>query len=102
MAITNITGISSIPSNYAATMADTIITANANTITFNKPSNNTISNVDDIHFTDGSTLTNRLKAIEDRLSILVPDPKLHEQYESLREAYEHYKLMEALLLNPKE
>ena len=100
MAITNITGISSIPSNYTSTMADTICTAN--TITFNRPSNNTISNVDDINFTDGSTLTNRLKAIEDRLSILVPDPKLHEQYESLREAYEHYKLMEALLLNPKE
>lgn len=100
MAITNVTGISSIPINYGTTMADTISTAN--TITFNRPSNNTIFNVDDIHFTDGSTLTNRLKAIEDRLSILVPDPKLHEQYESLREAYEHYKLMEALLLNPKE
>jgi hypothetical protein len=34
--------------------------------------------------------------MEERLAILVPDPKKLEQFEALKKAYEHYKLMEKL------
>jgi len=37
-----------------------------------------------------------LEGIEQRLSILVPDPKKLQQYEALQQAYEHYKTLEAL------
>lgn len=34
--------------------------------------------------------------MEERLSILVPDPSKLEKFEALKKAYEHYKLMEKL------
>ena len=34
--------------------------------------------------------------MEERLAILVPDPKKIEKFEALKKAYEHYKLMERL------
>lgn len=49
----------------------------------------------DISF-GGRSLRKTLEAIEQRLSILVPDPKKLEHYEALRQAYEHYKTLEAL------
>lgn len=82
------------------------VNPNAPSFTFasasgNSQLSNEISGVSDIKFTDGSSLSSRLKSIEERLFILVPDAKLLEQHEMLREAYNHYKLMEALLLNHK-
>lgn len=41
----------------------------------------------------------RLSTIEDRLAILRPDPEKLEKWEALREAYEHYKSLEALIGN---
>jgi hypothetical protein len=38
------------------------------------------------------------KVVNERLGILVPNPKLLEKYDALREAYEHYKTLEALLI----
>ncbi len=49
----------------------------------------------DISF-GGRSLRKTLEAIEQRLSILVPDPKKLERYEALQQAYEHYKTLEAL------
>lgn len=46
---------------------------------------------------NGVKLSDTLNAINNRLSILQPDPKLLAKYENLREAYEHYKTLEALL-----
>lgn len=37
-----------------------------------------------------------LDKIQDRLAILVPDPDLLEKYEALKQAYNQYKLLEAL------
>ena len=37
-----------------------------------------------------------LDKIQDRLAILVPDPALLEKYEALKQAYDQYKLLEAL------
>ena len=41
--------------------------------------------------------------MEQRLSILVPDPEKLEKFEALKKAYEHYKTMESLCFDePKE
>ena len=37
-----------------------------------------------------------LAKIQDRLAILVPDPARLDKYEALKQAYEHYKILEAL------
>lgn len=42
----------------------------------------------------------RLEAIEKRLTILVPDDKLLEQYKILQELYDQYKAAESLLYGP--
>lgn len=47
----------------------------------------------------GTNVTEILAKIQDRLSILVPDPKLLAKYEALREAYEHYRTLEALCVD---
>ena len=52
---------------------------------------------------DGKSLKNFMTKMEERLAILVPDPKKLEQFEALKKAYEHYKLMEKLCQeSPKE
>jgi len=48
----------------------------------------------------GTSLTDRLSAIEKRLSILVPNPEKLEHFEALKKAYEHYKTLEALCSLP--
>lgn len=45
---------------------------------------------------NGADLAETLTKIQDRLAILVPDPKLLDKYEALKQAYDHYKLLEAL------
>jgi hypothetical protein len=50
----------------------------------------------DIKF-KGRSLEELFSKIEDRLAILQPDPAKLEKYESLRKAYDHYKLMEKLI-----
>lgn len=47
---------------------------------------------------NGQDLVETLQAIQDRLAILVPDPTRLEKYEALRQAYEHYKTLEALCI----
>lgn len=46
---------------------------------------------------NGVSLKEILNGITDRLSILQPKPELLAKYENLRQAYEHYKTLEALL-----
>lgn len=46
---------------------------------------------------NGVKLSDILNGITDRLAILQPKPELLAKYENLREAYEHYKTLEALL-----
>lgn len=45
----------------------------------------------------GRSLEKLLGDIEKRLLILQPDPKKLEKWEALQKAYNHYKLLEALL-----
>ncbi len=42
-------------------------------------------------------LKEQINAIEDRLMILRPNEVLQEKYPALKEAYEHYKLVERLV-----
>lgn len=46
---------------------------------------------------DGVSMKDSIAKIQERLAILVPDPELLEKYESLKELYSQYKMMEALL-----
>ena len=52
----------------------------------------------DIRFGNVS-LRSFLERMEQRLAILVPDPAKLERYEALRQAYEHYKTLEALCVD---
>ena len=47
------------------------------------------------------SMNDRLSAIENRLSILVPDEKMLEKYEVLQDIYNQYKVAEALLSGPE-
>ena len=44
----------------------------------------------------GRDVTTALEQICQRLAILQPKPELLERYQALREAYEHYRTLEAL------
>lgn len=48
---------------------------------------------------NGQDLAETLQTIQDRLAILVPNPKLLDKYEALKQAYEHYKTLEALCVD---
>lgn len=48
---------------------------------------------------NGTNISAVLAKIQDRLAILTPDPRLLAKYEALREAYEHYKTLEALCVD---
>lgn len=49
---------------------------------------------------DGVNIMDVLNRINDRLAILVPDPAKLEKYAALKEAYDHYKTLEALCVEP--
>lgn len=51
---------------------------------------------------DGVSLKKFMTKMEERLAILVPDPKKLEKFEALKKAYEHYKTMESLCFDDPE
>ena len=60
---------------------------------------------DDLLFTtNGQTksLFKMISKIEERLSILVPDPAKLKQFEALKQAYENYKTLEAMCFTNDE
>lgn len=46
----------------------------------------------------GISVLSTLQKINERLAILVPDPKRLEKYQALKQAYDHYKTLEALCI----
>ena len=46
----------------------------------------------------GVSILSTLNKINQRLAILTPDPARLEKYEALKQAYEHYKTLEALCI----
>ena len=51
---------------------------------------------------DGKSLKEFMTKMEQRLSILVPDPTKLEKFQALKKAYEHYKTMESLCFDEPE
>ena len=47
---------------------------------------------------DLNELAEMMKIMRERLLILVPDFEKHEKYEALKKAYDHYKLIEAMVI----
>jgi hypothetical protein len=45
----------------------------------------------------GKSMKAWMDAVEQRLCILEPKPELLEKYQSLKQAYDHYKTLEAIL-----
>ena len=45
----------------------------------------------------GKSMKAWMESVEKRLAILDPKPELLEKYQSLKQAYEHYKTLEAIL-----
>ena len=50
----------------------------------------------------GKSLKDFMEKVEQRLAILTPDIEKLEHFQALREAYEHYKTLEALCIMPKK
>ena len=48
---------------------------------------------------NGMDIGTMLAKIQDRLAILVPEPARLDKYEALKQAYEHYKVLEALCID---
>jgi hypothetical protein len=51
---------------------------------------------------DGRSMRDFMESMEQRLAILVPDPKKLEHFQSLQKAYAHYKTLESLCELPTE
>lgn len=51
---------------------------------------------------DGKSLKEFMLKMEQRMAILVPDPKKLEKFEALKKAYEHYKTLESLCFDEPE
>lgn len=49
---------------------------------------------------NGISISDTIEKINQRLTILVPDPAKLEHFESLKKAYEHYKMLENLCQLP--
>ena len=50
----------------------------------------------------GQSLKEFMEGVSRRLAILIPDPELLEEFEALKQAYEHYKTLEALCVSGRK
>jgi len=48
---------------------------------------------------DGVSIAKTMLVIQDRLAILTPKPELLAKYEALKQAYDHYRMLEALCMD---
>lgn len=93
------------PSDYSDLLDDTldiIDISNLGNITLSDPSQSDITLKVDGKDRKVSELFNAIDAIEKRLGILKPDPKLLDKYELLQSLYEQYKAAEAMLYEDED
>jgi hypothetical protein len=83
--------------NWATTAANPYVTIGASTNSALKVSGDAdiVGNLK----VQGVNIGEVLAKIQDRLAILVPDPARLEKYEALKQAYEQYKILEALCVD---
>ena len=86
--ITNISGVTGPSSMWSSS---TVGSTDSNSVVTQKISCDSL-------VLDGVDVGQTLSKIQERLSILVPDPELLAKYEALQQAYEHYKTLEALCM----
>jgi hypothetical protein len=89
---------SNTPPGYTISTGTTPYTFTGGAINIDSTPNISIPENGDLKIGDVS-LKEFMKTVQDRLSILVPDPDKLEKYEALKKAYEHYKLLEKLCFN---
>lgn len=51
---------------------------------------------------NGQSMSDWMATVDQRLSILRPDPALLEKYQALQEAYQHYKTLERLVYQKEQ
>lgn len=66
------------------------------TITLTPPKRDINLDVEGDIIIDGKSLKEFMETVSNRLSILTPNPELLEKYDALKEAYEHYKILEKI------
>lgn len=91
------------PNNYNITISPNTSGPWLNPNTFYYGDNNTLNVKGNIKcegeiFLKDKPLGEILEQIQDRLAILVPDPKKLEKFEALKKAYDNYKMIEALCI----
>jgi hypothetical protein len=69
-------------------------TSNLSDLQFHQPKHGSITASDVI--LDGVSLSYTLRAIQERLAILVPDLEKLQKFAAIKAAYDHYKLLEKL------
>lgn len=66
------------------------------TITLTPPRRDINLDVEGDIIIDGKSLKEFMETVSNRLSILTPNPELLEKYDALKEAYEHFKILEKI------
>ena len=84
------TGTSGTPQWTTTQNANVRITGNNPTITTDKNS----INLDEV--------ADLVKILKERLLVIIPDFEKHEKYAALKKAYDHYKLIEAMIQEEKK
>jgi hypothetical protein len=84
-------------STYANTAVGGLYTAGTNwSTTAITQSSAKVQITDSDIIMDGVSLRDTMAKLQDRLAILQPKPEHLEQFEALKQAYDHYKTLEAL------
>jgi len=72
-----------------------------NTSTISMPGKNPVIKTDknEINLDEAAEL---MKIVKERLLVIIPDFEKHEKYAALKKAYDHYKLIEAMVQEEKK
>lgn len=101
------------PPVYTSSTSWTTATPSAGTLTMNGAGSRSIISINAMDGGDAIIKTNKheinldkmyeiVQLLSERLMIIAEDPAILEKYPTLKDTYEQYKLLSALMLNDKE